>query len=66
MSGIVGTSPNMRSGVVGEGTNSPAWLVRPTSNQEIPNATHTKVSFHVADVDTHGGWDNSNMRWTVP
>ena len=46
--------------------NSPAWLVRPSSNQSIPNATIQKWSFQVAEVDTHGAWDNSNMRWTVP
>ena len=65
MSGIIGGAGS-KSGVIGEGTNSPAWLVRPSSNQSIPNATHTKVSFQVAEVDTHGAWDNSNMRWTVP
>jgi len=65
MSGIIG-SVGSKSGVIGEGTNSPAWLVRPTSTQSISHATHTKVNFHVADTDTHGAWDNTNMRWTVP
>jgi len=50
------------------GTNTPNFKVRRgTSNQNIPNATYTKVQFNDEDFDTASAYDNStNYRFTVP
>ena len=65
MSGIIGVSPNMKSGIVGKGLNTPAFkatLSAATSALSIN--TWTKVSCNVEAWDTDGAYTGGTF--TVP
>jgi hypothetical protein len=47
------------------GTNTPAFLIRKTSDQTISSGATTKVTFDASakDVDTNSDWDATNNRF---
>ncbi len=45
-------------------SNTPAFHVRLTSNQDVSDAAQTKVNFNEVTIDTNSCWDSSNYRFT--
>jgi hypothetical protein len=57
------TKANLIAGV--GGANTPAFLVRKTNAQSIPNATHTKIQWNTEVFDTDSCFDSTtNFRFT--
>ena len=48
------------------GVNTPAFLLKQTSQTTIPNSTRTKINIDSAVIDTASGLDATNKRWVVP
>jgi len=50
------------------GTNTPNFLVVPSSNQTIPNSTTTLIAFQTVVFDTASAFTNtaSNYKYTIP
>ena len=48
------------------GDNTPAFQARATSNQDVSDATSTKMEFDTEDYDTDSAYDASNDQFTVP
>ena len=46
--------------------NTPAFQARATSNQNVDDATSTKMEFDTEDYDTDSAYDASNDQFTVP
>ena len=46
--------------------NTPAFQARATSNQDVSDATSTKMEFDTEDYDTDSAYDASNDQFTVP
>tara|TARA_R110000737_G_scaffold84064_1_gene116583 strand:- start:41 stop:562 length:522 start_codon:yes stop_codon:yes gene_type:complete len=58
MSGIIGGSPDMRSGIVGE--VPPRFFAQLTTNQTITASTHTTL---VCNNDSTAGWTYDSNNW---
>ena len=46
--------------------NTPAFQARATANQDVSDATSTKMEFDTEDYDTDSAYDASNDQFTVP
>ena len=47
-------------------SNTPAWMVRLTSSQNVSTSTNTVINFNNEILDSAGAYDTSNGRFTVP
>ena len=52
--------------VSGPFTNTPAFLMKLSTNQTISNETTTIAAFNTVVFDTNTAFDTSNYRFTVP
>jgi hypothetical protein len=51
---------------VGGLQNTPAFFMKKSANQSIPNNTVTVIGFDDVQYDTHSAFDTSNYRFVVP
>lgn len=50
----------------GSSYETPGWAAYPNVNQATPVSVNTKVVFDVEESDSHGAYDTTNSRFTVP
>ena len=65
--GSSGDTFTLGSGVVQSNLNYPAFMVYLNGNQNVSDATYTKVNLNAEQLDTNSAFDSStNYRFTVP